>query len=308
MQFGGGKTGKQAQRATMANQSASDLDVKWTWPGVKPRTARIRVFADEAYRSQNVGWQDGFEEQLEVANAVLRAKFGLELEGEYRAWERNAPDTQLSEDLEALMALDDGDDVFVVIGLTSALRLATPTFDKLGVATRGGRHIVIRGFSDLEERKGFERAFPDLDSDERDLALAGLRVHKTATVILHELGHSLGYGHETEADTLMSASYSRRAGAYSATARTKLAEAIEARLPNETSEGKSVVTLYLSEDGDIIHDGKVILDSDLDNFLIVHRDTELVINQQRAAPAKLLDGLRERAKKHGLTKVSVTTF
>src|SRR5262245_39499104 len=228
MHFGGGKSAREAQRETMSDFTPVQLDLQSKWAG-EIATRKIRVWADDQYRAQNVRWQQSLEGSLELTNLVLSSLFGLRLVPEYHAWERHAAGSTLAEDLEALAERDPGRDVLVVVGLTSSLPLVSATFDELGLASVGGRHLLVRGYADLEERKLYTDAFRDLLPEERELSLASRRHHKTAVVLLHELGHTFGAGHDVDQDTIMNASYSHRAGAFSATAREMMLQAIDHR-------------------------------------------------------------------------------
>ena len=195
MKFGDGKSAKQAQHDTMASFGPARLATEKTWNG-EVTTKKLRVWADNEYRTQNRDWQRTFEEPLELANVVITPILGLRLVAEYAVWERHEPGATLDDHITALMEHDPGSDVFGVVGLTSSLPLVSSTFEQLGVASMGGRHIVLRGYADLEERTMYANAFPDLRADERELALVHLRHHKMAVILLHELGHNFGAGHE----------------------------------------------------------------------------------------------------------------
>jgi hypothetical protein len=208
--FSGGKTPIQAQHQRLGELFPARIAPASSWKG-EPRVAKLRVWADSEYRAQNVQWQHAFEGQLDYANQVLVPLLGVRLEAEYRAWEHHAPGGTLFDHAAALAKEDPGEDVVWVVGLTSALGLVAATFDVLGVARLGGRHVVLRGYADLEERRAFERAFPDVDEAERKNVLDARRQHKTAAVLLHELAHSLGALHELAAASILSPTYSHRA-------------------------------------------------------------------------------------------------
>lgn len=244
MHFGGGKSAPQAQHDTLnAYAVPGRLSFDKTWSG-PVMDARIRVYADDEYRAQNRRWREAFDERLDYVNAVLAAKLGVRLVPEYREWNHHAPGAPLSEQLAALQQLDPGTDVLAVVGLTSSLSLASATFEQIGYATLGGRHMMLRGYADLEERKSFQRAFPDLSHDELENALLTMRGHKNASLFLHELGHNLGADHDEAADTLMSATYSRNATAFSASAKTIIQRTLDQRLgrASTTSEPAPPVT------------------------------------------------------------------
>lgn len=227
--FGEGKTAKQAQHDTMNEFGPARLATGETWKG-EVETRKVRVWADGPYRTQNIKWQATFDQPLELANVVLTPLFGLKLVAEYQVWDRDVPGATLEDDLNALRERDAGDDVFVVIGLTSSLPLVSATFDQIGLAELGGRHLMLRGYADLEERKMYANAFPDLRAEERELALDHLRHHKTAVVLLHELGHILGVDHEVDENTIMNPTYSTHATAYSPNAREVMLHSVDQRL------------------------------------------------------------------------------
>ena len=214
MTFGEGKSASQSQHDLVAEHVApSSFERSHDWDGRISRV-RIRVWADDAYRAQNLHWQQTFEDQIEHANEVLGGMFGVQLVAELRTWSRAAPDATLDDSLEALAQLDPGDDVLTVVGLTSSLAIVAARFEKLGVAEVGGHHMILRGYADLEERKTFDRLFTELRQEERELLYQARRRHKTTGVLLHELGHNLGAEHVPDEDTLMHEAYSEHASKF----------------------------------------------------------------------------------------------
>jgi hypothetical protein len=211
MHFGEGKSARESQHDIAAEHVApSSFERSHDWDG-RISSVRIRVWADDAYRAQNLHWQQTFEDSLEHANEVLGGMFGVQLVAEFRSWSRAAPDATLEDSLQALAELDRGDDVLTVVGLTSALGIVAASFEKLGVAEIGGHHMILRGYADLEERKTFDRLFTELRQEERELLYQSRRRHKTTGLLLHELGHNLGAEHVPDEDTLMHDTYSEHA-------------------------------------------------------------------------------------------------
>ncbi len=229
MQFGGGKSSEQVQHEGIDKLLPAQLTAVDRWTG-ELRVARLRVWADDEYRAQNVRWQHGFDEQLDYTNQVLGPMLGVRLEPEYRSWDHHAPGETLSDHLEALAREDPGEDVAFVVGLTSSLSLVAGSFEQIGVARIGGRHLVMRGHADVEERKAFERAFPDIDREQREHVLEARRRHKTTALLIHELAHSLSALHETEPDQIMNPAYSHRAASIGARNRELMRIALEDRL------------------------------------------------------------------------------
>jgi hypothetical protein len=237
MQFGAGKSARQAQHETMSDLAPVQLETASKWGG-EITTRKIRVWADDQYRAQNVRWQRSFEAPIELANLVLTSLFGVRLAPEYHAWERHVAGSTIAADLEALAERDPGRDVLLVVGLTSSLPLVSATFDELGYASVGGSHLIVRGYADLEERKLYADAFRDLLPEERELSLEARRHHKTAVVLLHEIGHTFGADHDADQDTIMNASYSHRAGSFSTQARDVMLRTIDRRLGRASTTGE----------------------------------------------------------------------
>jgi len=227
--IGSGKSSNDVQREGIAKLFPAQLSARGTWKG-EVRVAKLRVWADDEYRAQNVRWQHGFDEELDYANQVMTPMLGIRLEAEYRQWEHHAPAERLEEHLVALSELDEGDDVVWVVGLTSSLTLVSGSFDLLGLAAVADRHVVLRGYADLEERKAFARVFRDIGQQEREGVLEARRRHKTTCVLIHELAHSLGALHELERDWVMHASYSHHAAQISDRNRELMLITLEDRL------------------------------------------------------------------------------
>lgn len=213
MHFGSGKSAHEAQHEEYERVTPASFAGDHKWAG-DVSIAKIRVWADDAYRAQNLHWQQTLQDQLDAVNEVLAATFGVRLVADYRTWQRHAPGASLAESLDALAQVDAGDDVLSVVGMTSSISLVSATFEQLGLASVGGRHMIMRGYADVEERKMFETAFTELRAGERDLLYQSRRRHKTTAILLHELGHNLGAEHVSDEDTLMHETYSARSSAF----------------------------------------------------------------------------------------------
>src|ERR1043165_1332579 len=227
--IGGGKSSRDVQHEGIEKLVPAQLTARGKWKG-EIRVAKVRVWADDDYRAQNMRWQHGFDEQLDYANQVFTPMLGVRLEAEYKNWERHAPGATLEEALEELTRFDTDEDAVWIVGLTSSLTLVSGSFDQLGLASLEDRHVVLRGHADIEERKAFERAFPDIKRENREQLLEARRRHKTTCVLIHELAHSLGALHETEPGKVMNASYSHLAAQISDRNRELMRLTIEDRL------------------------------------------------------------------------------
>jgi hypothetical protein len=322
MHFGAGKSAHQAQHDTLAEFLPPQLDMQHRWTAAT-RTAKVRVYADDEFRAQNMRWQQTFAEELDYANAVLEPVLGLHLDAEYREWDYHAPGATLADDLAALAQRDPGDDVMSVIGLTSSLSLVTATFEALGYANMPGKHVMLRGYADLQERDAFARAFPDLSADERDAALEARRRHKTTVVLLHELAHNLGADHDPDPDTIMNATYSDHAVAFSDHAREVVLATLDERLnphaitasapppvlpaPRELTgtaalrSGRLVVRI--ANDGSVVD--AATLDDRLRDAVARDPDTEIVIRIPPMVPYSAVNAMIAHAKQLGLHRFAI---
>jgi hypothetical protein len=313
MRFGEGKSARESQHdIAAAHVAPSSFERSHDWDG-KISSVRIRVWADDAYRAQNIHWQQTFEDELEHANEVLGGMFGVRLVAEFRSWSRAVPGGTLEDSLGALADIDPGDDVLTVVGLTSSLGIVAATFEQLGVAEVGGRHIILRGYADLEERKTFEDVFSELLPEERELLYQSRRRHKTTGVLLHELGHNLGAEHVVDEDTLMHAAYSEHAAKFDPHSREVILASFDRRLrrgqaaaadPAATAQPLARAPRRLAIDldpaGKASAAGKPLDDAQLDAlFAGADPPTDVLIRYSATTPAEARNALIERAQAAG---------
>ena len=194
----------------------------------EPRIARVRVLADEDFRAQHVHWKREVQEQLDDANQLLAPALGIELEAiAVEPWASRSASRSLEALLGELEAKDSGDDVAWVIGMVSSTSIVAMGFDQLGVARPLGRHVILRGFADAQERKEFEKGLPSLSVAEREWLFDARRQHKLTALLVHELGHTLGAPHETDAGWVMNPTYSFAMATLSDQSRKLMALALE---------------------------------------------------------------------------------
>jgi predicted Zn-dependent protease len=188
---------------------AMPMALETTQPWEKdPRPLRVRVWVDDDFRAQNIHWKAQLEEQFDEANQFLAPALGVRLDiVAYKPWEARSTDRSVGEILDALELLDNGDDVTWVIGYGSSLSNVSTNFDQIGIARPLGKHLVVRGYADVSERRNFTEAFPDTSTEEREVVHQARRRHKQTVVLIHELMHTLGAIHELDEGWLMHASY-----------------------------------------------------------------------------------------------------
>jgi hypothetical protein len=157
-----------------------------------------------------------FTQALNDANPTLAHDLSFRLElSDYRVWSSNVSDDDLSVLLQTLEREDAAQDVDWVVVLASPRHMVATSPDQLGVGSLLGRHLAIRAMSDADEFDAIETAFTELSEDEKSKLYAARKRHKTATVLLHELGHTLGMPHELEQHSMMSPRYDTQANAFS---------------------------------------------------------------------------------------------
>jgi hypothetical protein len=313
MHFGGGKSAKEAQQDRAAELTPPVLIADGEWQG-EVRTEKVRVWADDDYRAQNVHWERTFGEEVDYANQVLGTLLGIRLVPEYHAWQHHAPAATLDEDLAALAQQDPGDGVLTVIGLTSSTGLVSATFDQLGVAAMPGNHMMLRGYADVEERAAFERYFGKLSAEQRESLYVARRRHKTTALLLHELAHNLGAPHSVLADTIMYPIYSDRAAAFDSQSRdlmlarlgrktTAIVEATPAVAPHP------VLAITVDAQGQLILGGRTLDDDSLDGLLQLSfkddPDTEVVVKAAKSAPQAAVIKVLDHAKAAGLKRMAI---
>jgi biopolymer transport protein ExbD len=320
IRFGAGKSEKEAQHDRAAELTPPVLVADGEWSG-EIKVARVRVWADDDYRAQNVHWQRSFGDSLDYANEVLGPLLGMRLEAEYHTWDHHAPGNTLADDIAELKQQDPGDNVLTVIGLTSSQGLTAATFDELGIASLGGSHMMLRGYADVEEREIFERYFKKLSAGERERLYSARRRHKGAALLLHELGHNLGAPHSVAADTLMYPIYSDKSAAFDPDSRAIMlarADRQFSRTPKEavpaavnTAVKHAVFAVKVSATGEVENGGMVLSDAMLDSLLKMSfeddHDTSVVVKAARGAPHDVVVHVLDRAKAAGLSHLAIET-
>src|SRR5262249_31737560 len=186
------RTPEDVQRDYARTLAPTKFDQSTAATPLPARTYRVRAYADDAYRSQTLRWEDRVRQQLARAPEVTSRRFNVTLQlVDTRPWSSSAPPSEpLPPLLEKLEALDPGQDVDLVLGYTSSLPVVTATHDQLGLARALGRHAVLRGMESPEEDRALRATLTDLPEHEREQVYLQRRTHKETAVLLHEWGHT----------------------------------------------------------------------------------------------------------------------
>lgn len=206
--------GEAARRKRWQQRKAQELMPATLQPPTtyesEARTARVRVYAGHQYRAQNLHWAERVHARLDAANQFLVPAFGIRLEVvEMKEWQQQTTGDDLDAMLDELIAMDPGTDVDWVIGMASAVSATTTTFHRLGMAMPLSRHMVLRGYSDVDDREAIGRTLDQLGAAAREHLLAARKQHLLTAVLLHEWAHTLAAMHLTTPGTMMSAMYSK---------------------------------------------------------------------------------------------------
>jgi len=220
---------KASQKRVAQQRMPSEL--KHDLPPARATTrSRIRAYATPHYAAALVDGEAQFRQALTDANPTLASALSFQLElTDYRVWSNGRSDDDLKALLDAIEQQDAAEDVDWVVILASPRHMVATSADELGMAPLLGRHLAIRAMSDAAEFDVIERGFSELSADEKRKLYAARKRHKAATVLLHELGHTLGMPHERARHSMMSASYDLKSADFSPTAAALGRRALELR-------------------------------------------------------------------------------
>lgn len=173
------------------------------------RVLKARVYAARGYVVETTHWKKRFADVVLRANDSLAAELGVRLELESSVeWQTAADGADLYALIDELAAKDPGEGADFVIGLTGSLPKLVFSFHQLGVGSNPGKHIVLRASNDAVEYSAIQGALDELDEGERARVYRSRLLHKATSVLLHELGHTLGAPHSREPSDVMFAHYS----------------------------------------------------------------------------------------------------
>jgi biopolymer transport protein ExbD len=336
--FGSGKTRSEVVHEQAAQLTPTRIKATGAWNGAVA-TKKIRVWGDDEHRAQHLRWQQEFQAILDDANDILAPQFGVRFVAELASWSYTAPlGATLEATLQELARHDPGTDVFAVVALTSSLTMVSNDFDQIGVAFSPGRHLVVRGYSDVRERAAMETYFEDLTKSERDLMFESRKHHKRLALLLHELGHTFGAQHAGAPTSIMTPSYSIQATEFDDASRTAILTQLDARLgrasarpaapapatPVDTpapriekpplqldpTDKTPVIVIVVDARGTRTIDRKPVADAQLDGVFLLAADhskkTRVYVRIDTGAPPDVVKDVAVRATKAGLTRVIVT--
>ncbi|MBI2396061.1 MAG: hypothetical protein HYV09_41240 [Deltaproteobacteria bacterium] len=182
-------------------------------PKVAKHVFKVRLWATPQFSAQTMDWKHEMRAVVDEANTVLVHAASTRLDiASLESWA--SPQDDLPQALAALRVHDRGEDVGWVIGLVGSFPKYTRSFHDLGIAGLLGRHVVLRASSDLGEHEAAEAAYDELDPSERLQLVAERKRHRSVSILLHEIGHTLGAVHQTGDEHFMVPSYSKKMHAF----------------------------------------------------------------------------------------------
>jgi hypothetical protein len=231
---------RQAQRTALKNATPAELRATPQTTEIGPagapaikglRVLKVRARATTRYAAEVTDWPKQTAALVEEANLVLgpTLKLRLELAGT-AIWARSGSDDDLSALDEELVGADPGQDVEWVIGLVGSVPRYELSFHQLGLTRAMSKHFVMRAMNDAREYEAIERELSGIDEQERRKLYRARKRHKTTTVFLHELAHTLSALHEPDAKTIMHSSYDPKAEGYSTATAELMRLTLEHRL------------------------------------------------------------------------------
>jgi hypothetical protein len=178
------------------------------------RRLRLRVHADDDYRSQNLNWRTHVDKLAARASEQLSSYNVAFAVSEARDWPRRSA-RDLEDDLAALRTHDSGEGVDLVVGLVTALPTFTSSVHHLGMADVLGKHLVLRGTDDAVEFDALTTSGLMLSREEKTELYYERKRHRQASVFIHEVGHTVGAMHSDAPDELMRPVYNVKAAEFS---------------------------------------------------------------------------------------------
>ncbi len=206
--------------------------------GARPTHAmKIRVRTTRRYRAEVPSFDRQIETMVADANGVLAPTLGIRLVVDStEAWPLPAGDEDLQGALDQLKASDAGEGVDWVVGVLGSSTGLEMSFRKLGMTLHFGKHIVLRTPNEAAEHDVFAKTLDHLDAPEIEKLVRARKRHRAATILLHELGHSLGVPHELQAHTIMHFLYDTQVESYSEPATALMRATLASRRGDDCPE------------------------------------------------------------------------
>ena len=242
---GGGSAVRAHQRKTAASLEPARLRPDPTG-GAPLGTARVRVYADSDYRSQNPGHKLELRRLFARVSRVLEPTIGLRLEVvDVRDWQRQGG-SDLQAALSDLEYLDPANDVDWVVGMVNALGQVSTELHQLGYARVLGHHMVLRGLNDAAEVSLLEEVLGTISTRQRQELYSRRKRHKEQVLLLHEIGHTLGAMHVTDPRKILYPSYEHTQASFGPQNAGLMRAAAAARMArgrrDEEAEWRAVLT------------------------------------------------------------------
>jgi len=228
----GGTSLQQRSAAEVSKHLPATLEAQRPREG-EPRTVKVRVYVDAGARAQP-RWREEIADQIDYASQLLTPLVGVRISIDaVKEWSR-ASDPHAA--LQALQALDRGEDVAWVLGYITPGDTAAKAMSELGSAEPLGRHAIVRAWADKPEIDALAAMLPDLKEAERAEVISAHRRHKQTAVLLHMLATTLGAIAETDPAWLKHPIYSPKMNGFSERNRELLTLALDDRLASGTEQ------------------------------------------------------------------------
>jgi hypothetical protein len=223
-----------AQNATPSALRATpgaEVELGAPQPSKAIRALKLRAHATPRYAAAVTDWPRQLADQIDEVNHILGPTLSVRLElAGAEPWSPSRSDDDLFALSDELVALDAGEGVDWVVGLLGQVPRVELSFHELGLGQVNGKHFLVRAMNDARDYEAIQRELTELGEHERAKLYRARKRHKSATVFLHELGHTLGAPHEVDARTIMHARYDSRVEGYSPAAAQLMRLTLDHRL------------------------------------------------------------------------------
>ncbi|HEY1955799.1 MAG TPA: M12 family metallo-peptidase [Polyangiaceae bacterium] len=200
------------------------------------RRCRLVAYVSDRYAAQEIDWDRSVRDVVAGASDVLGPELGITLDVERAKPWNPGDDAELPRVLDALHREDDGTSDDWVVGFVGALPKLSKSFHDAGYADVIGKHLVVRAAP--TERAAIDQAFDKLSDAERERLARERKSHRAIAVFLHEIGHTLGAIHETDAKSPMAPTYDPAMSGFSDDALALMQVTLDHRGNEQTNDEK----------------------------------------------------------------------
>jgi len=237
---------KRAQTNNAAHMMPATLEGEdQSTPPASAQSQRVRVYVTPAFTTQVLDHERQLGEMFDAASKVLAPALGIRLSVDSIVrWSDAGSEDDLHDVLASLHAKEHGDGADWVVACVGSIPKLSDSFHDVGIADTPGKMLVLRAPGTVSETRAIATNFDELDEDARIRLSEARKHHRAVSVLLHEVGHTLGAIHEVDAQSLMNPRYDAKMTGYSDDALSLMRVVLAHRAaPGGTDEARELLTL-----------------------------------------------------------------